>query len=52
MLNQVIVVGRLIEEPVTEKASDTETKGDIILAVQRSYKNENGEYAFFLLLVC
>jgi len=44
VLNQVVVVGRLIEEPITEKVSDTETKGSILLAIPRSYKNENGEY--------
>lgn len=44
VLNQVVVVGRLIEEPITEKISDTESKGNILLAVPRSYKNENGEY--------
>lgn len=41
MLNQVVVVGRLIskEEMLDDKKSIT-----IVLAVPRSFKNENGEY--------
>ena len=39
MLNQVVVVGRITSDPVVE-----EGKGVITLAVQRSYKNSEGEY--------
>ena len=39
MLNQLVLVGRLVEQPTTE-----EDKAIFTLAVQRPYKNENGEY--------
>jgi len=39
MLNQLVLVGRLTETPTLENETST-----IILAVQRPYKNENGEY--------
>lgn len=39
MLNQVVLVGRLVDQPQKEE------KGAIItIAVPRSFKNENGEY--------
>lgn len=39
MLNQTVLVGRLVDQPQKEE------KGAIItIAVPRSYKNENGEY--------
>ena len=44
MLNQAIIVGHLVDEPTIEKLSDTESKGYMLLSVQRSFKNENGEY--------
>ena len=40
MLNQTVLVGRLVNEPVIEE----EKYCTITLAVPRSYKNENGEY--------
>jgi single-strand DNA-binding protein len=39
MLNQVIIVGRLVDQPQMEGDSCY-----IKLAVPRSFKNENGEY--------
>ena len=39
MLNQVILVGRLIENPINE-----ENKIIITIGVNRAFKNENGEY--------
>ena len=44
MLNQVVIVGRLVE--ITEiKENEIGNKNcNIKLAVPRSYKNENGEY--------
>lgn len=39
MLNQVILVGRLVDQPQMEGDSCY-----VKLAVPRSYKNENGEY--------
>ena len=44
MLNQAIIVGRLVDEPTIEKLSDSESKGYMLLSVQRPFKNENGEY--------
>ena len=41
MLNQVIIVGRLTEKPILE---DNKKDCRIVLAVPRSFKNENGEY--------
>lgn len=40
MLNQTVLVGRLVNEPVIEE----EKHCTITLAVPRSYKNEEGEY--------
>lgn len=39
MLNQIVLVGRLMETPVVE-----EGKVNVTLAVPRSFKNEAGEY--------
>lgn len=39
MLNQVTLVGRLVDQPQKE-----EKGASITIAVPRSYKNENGEY--------
>ena len=35
MLNQVVVVGRLVKEP---------TKEELVISVTRNYKNKDGEY--------
>lgn len=43
MLNQVVIVGRLVEEPTIKEENGKELC-TITLAVQRSYKNMNGEY--------
>ena len=43
MLNQVVLVGRLVEQPTTKKVNESEV-ANITLAVTRSYKNANGEY--------
>ena len=43
MLNQVIIVGRLVDTPTVEE--DGEKKiSNIVVAVPRSYKNSDGEY--------
>lgn len=43
MLNQVVLVGRIIEEP--EKIIDRElTKAIIKIEVQRAFKNQDGKY--------
>lgn len=39
MLNQIVLVGRIVEDPTLE-----EGKGKMTIAVQRSFKNAEGEY--------
>lgn len=41
MLNQVILVGRLVDEP---KFNDNMKEGGVLLAIPRAYKNEDGIY--------
>ena len=43
MLNQIVLVGRLVDDPVIEEMEDKKYCR-ITIAVLRSYKNENGEY--------
>lgn len=43
MLNQVVLVGRLVDKPEVNEF-DGKKISCITLAVPRSYKNENGEY--------
>ena len=44
MLNQVIIVGRLVAKPIVEENENEKKVCNIILAVQRSYKNAEGVY--------
>ena len=44
MLNQVIIVGRLVEKPIVEENENGRKVSEITLSVPRSYKNVNGEY--------
>lgn len=44
MLNQVILVGRLVNDPEVIELESGKKVSNITLAVPRSYKNENGEY--------
>lgn len=44
MLNQTVLVGRLVREPEVKELEDGKKVSNMTLAVQRSYKNENGEY--------
>ncbi len=44
MLNQLVVVGRLVREPELRKTENGKNVTNITLAVPRSYKNSNGEY--------
>lgn len=44
MLNQVILVGRLTKEPEFTELENGKKVLNVLLAVPRSYKNENGEY--------
>jgi single-strand DNA-binding protein len=43
MLNQVVIVGRLVEDPKVEKGENHDYSF-MRLAVPRSYKNADGEY--------
>ena len=45
MLNQSILVGRIVQEPEVRETENGNKVTNITLAVQRSYKNEEGEYA-------
>lgn len=44
MLNQVILVGRLVRNPELQLTENGKKRSSITLAVSRSYKNQNGEY--------
>lgn len=44
MLNQVIMVGRLVSKPEVKELESGKKVSNITIAVPRSYKNENGEY--------
>lgn len=44
MLNQLILIGRLTHDPEIKKLEDGRKVCDISLAVQRSYKNIEGQY--------
>ena len=44
MLNQVVLVGRLVSDPEIKKLENGTKYSHIILAVPRSYKNKDGEY--------
>ena len=44
MINQTIIVGRLVNEPQVEETKNGNVKGKITLAVPRYWKNANGEY--------
>ncbi len=44
MLNQLVLVGRLVRDPEVSKTDNGTKYSHITLAVPRSYKNSNGEY--------
>ena len=44
MLNQVILVGRLVRDVEVKELESGKKVADICLAVPRSFKNEDGEY--------
>lgn len=44
MLNQVVIVGRLVEKPILEENENEKKVCNITLAVPRSYKNAEGIY--------
>lgn len=44
MLNQIILVGRLVQDPEIKELENGKKVCNITLAIPRSYKNSNGEY--------
>lgn len=44
MLNQIVIVGRLVRDPELRETEAGKKVTNITLAVPRSYKNTNGEY--------
>lgn len=44
MLNQIVVVGRLVRDPEIKELNNDRKVATITLAVPRSYKNMNGVY--------
>lgn len=44
MLNQIVMVGRLVQDPEIKELENGVKVGYITLAVPRSYKNEEGVY--------
>lgn len=44
MINQIIITGRLAENPKIEKTENGTKRGRIKINCTRSYKNANGEY--------
>ena len=44
MLNQTVLVGRLVKDPELRETDSGNKVTNITLAVPRNYKNSNGEY--------
>ena len=44
MLNNVIIVGRLVDDPVVKTLDSGLSVCNVVLAVTRSFKNPDGEY--------
>lgn len=44
MLNQVVLVGRLVKDPTLHQTEEGKKISNVLLAVPRSFKNMNGEY--------
>ena len=44
MLNQVVLVGRIVSDLEINETENERKVADITLAIPRSYKNVNGEY--------
>lgn len=44
MLNQTVIVGRIANEPTITKTEQDHNVCYLTVAVQRSYKNSNGDY--------
>lgn len=44
MLNQTVIVGRLVSDPELRETDGGKKVTNVTLAVPRSFKNVNGEY--------
>lgn len=44
MINQLVVIGRLVKDPELRKTESGKNVANVTLAVPRAYKNPNGEY--------
>ena len=44
MLNQIVLVGRITQDPKVTELEDGKKVCNITVDIPRSYKNENGEY--------
>ena len=44
MLNQTVLVGRIVSAPEVKELESGKSVTNLTLAIPRSYKNENGEY--------
>lgn len=44
MMNQTVLVGRIVQDPKITELEDGKKVCDVTIAIPRSYKNENGEY--------
>ena len=44
MLNQIVIIGRLVKDPEIKESENGKKYTNITLAVPRSYKNVDGEY--------
>ena len=44
MLNQIVLVGRITQDPKVTELDNGKKVCNVTIAIPRSYKNENGEY--------
>lgn len=44
MMNQIIIVGRLVERPVIEETENGRKSATITMALPRHFRNDDGEY--------
>lgn len=52
MLNQIILVGRLVKTPEVIETESGKKMSYITLAIPRTFKNADGELILILLIAC